>query len=333
VPRSLLLTAALASALALTGCAGPAATGSKAESLSAVPIAAKAAVKPAADCKDGRPPVASLAPGDITTDPSSMTNSPTLDRIKKSGHLTVGTSGDVLLWGARNPTTGQLEGYDIDLLKQIAKRLNVPISYKVITYAQRLTALESESVDLVAHTMTINCARWAGTKPQPNAINFSSEYYTAGQKVLVRSDSAVDRIQELKGKKVCVPQASTNATQIEGMGLDVVELPVIGDCLVKFQEGEVVAITGDDTVLAGFAAQDAYAKVVGAAFSSEPYGLGINKDDPQFTRFVNAVLEELRQEGTLQSLYTTWMADAVGGARPAIPQPQYGRSVSALGRP
>ena len=334
VPRRLLLSAAIASAsvLVLAGCAK---SGEKtaAETLSAVPVAATAAIKPAANCKDGLPPVASLAPGNITTDPSTITKSLTLDNIRKNGRLTVGTSGDVLLWGARNPDNGNLEGYDIQVLGEVAKALGVPISYKVINYAQRLTALQNRSVDLVAHTMTINCDRWQGTGKAPNAINFSSEYYAAGQKVLVRADDLkrYRRIQDLKGQKVCVPAASTNVDQVQGLGLNLVELDVIGDCLVKFQEGEVAAITGDDTVLAGFAAQDSYAEVVGEAFSSEPYGLGINVGDPQFTRFVNAVLERMRSDGTLTRIYNATMGIAIPGA-PTPPKAMYGRETANLDR-
>jgi polar amino acid transport system substrate-binding protein len=112
----------------------------------------------------------------------------------------------------------------------------------------------------------------------------------------------------------------------------VVALDVIGDCLVKFQEGEVVAITGDDTVLAGFVAQDDYARVVGSAISEEPYGLGIKASDTVFTRFVNAVLEKLRADGSLNRFYRDTMGAAIGGATPPVPQPVYGRDVTKLGR-
>ena len=328
VRRRLAAALASASALALAAC-GNAVSAPE----SAPAVVRPAAVTKAANCKDGLPPVASFAPGSITSDPASVKQSPTMARIKKVGRLTVGTSGDVLLWGARNPDTGQLEGYDIDLLKAIAAKLDVPIAYKVINYGQRLPSLEKASVDLVAHTMTINCARWQGSDGQPNAINFSSEYYPAGQKVLVRADSRAKRVEDLKGQKVCVPAASTNVDNVAKMGLDLVELDVVGDCLVMFQEGEVVGITGDDTVLAGFAAQDPYARVIGDPFSAEPYGLGVSAGDPAFTRFVNAVLEEMRSDGSLQRLYDKWMADAVTGAAPAIPQPVYGRDVDRLGRP
>jgi polar amino acid transport system substrate-binding protein len=341
IPRSALLiaTSATVSALALAGCAAAVGGAAKPDAAAeaAVPAAAPlAAATP--NCKDGKSPVASLAPGNITTDPNSITKSPTLDRIKKNGYLTVGTSSDVLLWGATNPKNGNLEGFDIDVVGEVAKALGLKpnqIQYKVVNYGQRLTSLKKGDVDIVAHTMTINCARWQGanTASAPNAINFSSEYYLAGQRVLVRSDdTTTNRIQDLKGKPVCVPAGSTNVENVKGMGLKLVQLAVIGDCLVKFQEGEVVAITGDDTVLAGFAYQDPYAKVVGPRFSQEPYGLGINADDPQFTQFVNAVLEKLRADGTLKAIYAKTMGAALGGAAPPVPQPVYGRILSKLGR-
>jgi polar amino acid transport system substrate-binding protein len=341
--RSIVLavSALSVSVFAVTGC-GVATDGSTQSSSGAKAAAPAVALRAASvadtNCKDGKNQVASLAPGAITADPSTVKNSTTLARIRKTGHLTVGTSSDVKLWGATNPKTGDLEGFDIDVIGEVAKALGLQpnqIVYKVVNYGQRLTSLKSGAVDLVAHTMTINCARWQGanTASAPNPINFSSEYYQAGQRVLVRSDSPAKEIEDLKGQKVCVPAGSTNVGNVEKMGLDLVQLDVIGDCLVKFQEGEVVAITGDDTVLAGFRAQDpVYSKVIGRKFSEEPYGLGINAGDTEFTRYVNAVLEKLRADGTLTKIYKNTMGTAISDPPPAVPQPVYGRDLSKLAR-
>jgi polar amino acid transport system substrate-binding protein len=95
-------------------------------------------------------------------------------------------------------------------------------------------------------------------------------------------------------------------------------------CLVLFQRGEVDAITGDDTVLAGLAAQDPYARVVGTAFSAEPYGLGFNSKDVDLVRFVNGVLEQMRKDGRLTRSYDRWLRPALGPA-PTPPAPVYGR--------
>ena len=341
MPRSLSLTASMiaVSALGLSGCGSPA-TGSVEVKAAPAAAAIAAAVKDT-KCKDGQNQVASLAPGGIGVSENTWPSGSTMAAIKKRGYLIVGTSGDVELWGATDPKTGELKGYDIDLLAAMATAIGVDPKktvYKVVNYGERLISLEDKSVDLVAHTMTINCDRWQGTGSAPNAINFSSEYYRAGQRLLVRSNSKVTRIQELGGQTLCVPSKSTNEALVQQLNkqmktpVKVVALDVIGDCLVKFQEGEVVAITGDDTVLAGFAAQDDYARVVGTAISEEPYGLGIKASDPDFTRFVNAVLEKLRSDGSLDRFYRDTMGTAIAGSPPPIPQPVYGRDLAKLGR-
>ena len=93
-----------------------------------------------------------------------------------------------------------------------------------------------------------------------------------------------------------------------------------------FQQGEVDAITGDDTVLAGLASQDPYAEVVDApAFTAEPYGLGVNQENVDLVRFVNGVLEEVRADGRWTESYDTWLADSLGEA-PDPPEPVYGRT-------
>ena len=113
------------------------------------------------------------------------------------------------------------------------------------------------------------------------------EYYRSGQKVLVRKGEAtqsggpIGGIEDLAGKKVCAPDGSTSMTKLRTFTGR--RRPVGADthtgCLVLFQQGEVDAITGDDTVLAGLAAQDPYAEVVQApAFTAEPYGLGVNQE-------------------------------------------------------
>jgi polar amino acid transport system substrate-binding protein len=251
----------------------------------------------------------------------------------------VGTSADVLLWGASDPKTGDLRGFDIDVLNAVAKAIDVPVTYKVITYAQRLPSLKNGDVDLVAHTMTINCPRWQGPAngtvdaSAPNAINFSSEYYLAGQRVLVRADSSATSIDQLKDATVCVPAGSTNVGAAQKRGIKhLVQQAEVGDCLVLFQEGEVDAITGDDTVLAGFADQDPFARIVGDAFTQEPYGLGINAEDTQFTKYVNAVLQQMRDDGSLAALTRKWMGAALNGKVPPVPPATYGRNVDKLGR-
>ncbi len=227
--------------------------------------------------------------------PNEMPDGTKMAEIQQAGRLIVGVSGDTLLFGSRNPLSGDIEGFDIEVLKEVARAIfgeggEDKIVYKVITYAQRLPALEARDVDIVAHTMTINCNRWL-------RINFSSVYYQAGQKVLVKTGSGFESIEDLADAeaRVCAPEGSTNIDEILDPdepayeGIVVVPKPDITDCLVAMQQGLAEATTGDDTVLAGFAAQDPSTELVGDAFTEEPYGLGMNRDDVDLVQFVNAV--------------------------------------------
>jgi polar amino acid transport system substrate-binding protein len=243
-------------------------------------------------------------------------------KIKNQGRLIAGVSADTMLLGSRNPLNGQIQGFDIEMLKAVSKAIfNDPnkIEFKVITTAQRIPALTDGSVDIVARAMTITCARW-------EQIDFSTQYYQAGQKVLVAKGSTVKRMEDLKGKKVCAPNGSTSMDKLKTFpGLIPVGSDTHTGCLVLFQQGEVDAITGDDTILAGLAAQDPYATVVQApAFTEEPYGLGISKKNTDFVKFVNGVLAQMRTDGQWTTAYNTWLKDALGPA-PTPPTAVYGR--------
>jgi polar amino acid transport system substrate-binding protein len=97
--------------------------------------------------------------------------------------------------------------------------------------------------------------------------------------------------------------------------------PAFGDCLVAFQQNEVDAISTDDTILAGMATQDPFARVVGPKFTEEPYGMAMSKDHPEFTRFVNAVLARNRADGTWARTYEKWLG--ASGATPPPPAAVY----------
>ena len=273
--------------------------------------------------------VQSYAPPAVMPEPGRMPAGSTMDTIRKRGRLIAGVSADTLLLGARNPVSGRIEGFDIDVLRGVSQAIfgdPNKVELKVITAAQRLPALKDGTVDIVARNMTITCARW-------KEIAFSSEYYRSGQKVLVRlgerteSGGPISGIEDLAGKKVCAPNGSTSMdklrtfTNVEAVGAD-----THTGCLVLFQQGAVDGITGDDTVLAGLAAQDPYAAVVQApAFTAEPYGLGVNSKNVDFVQFVNGVLEEMKDDGRWTKSYNTWLADSLGKA-PAPPRPVYGRA-------
>ncbi|MEV0897514.1 glutamate ABC transporter substrate-binding protein [Actinoplanes sp. NPDC049802] len=239
--------------------------------------------------------------------------------IRERGHLILGTSQDTLLFSSRNPFTGAIEGFDVDMAREISRAVfGSPdkVRILVIPRSRRVEAVAKGEVDLAINTMTTNCARW-------QQVDFSTVYYEAGQKVLVGKDSTVTRIEDLHDRPVCAADGSTSLENLAKV--DPKPIPVarrdFGECLVAFQQNEVEAISTDDTILAGLAAQDPYAKVVGPPFTREPYAIAVSKEHRDLTEFVNAVLERMRADGTWKRVYDRWLHDS--GPAPKPPAADY----------
>ena len=239
-----------------------------------------------------------------------------MQAIRERGRLIIGTSQDTLLFASRDPFTAEIEGFDVDMGREIAKAIfGSPdrMEIRVVPRAKRVEAVRKGTVDLVVNTMTTNCARW-------EQVDFSTVYFEAGQRLLVGKDSKAQRIEDMGGRPVCAAAGSTSLENIGKVSPQPVAVarPDFGECLVAFQRGEVEGISTDDTILAGLAAQDPYAKVVGLPFTEEPYAIAIDKKHPELTRFVNAVLERMRADGTWKSLHDRWLGDSGPAPQPPV---------------
>ncbi|WP_229072561.1 glutamate ABC transporter substrate-binding protein [Actinoplanes sp. DH11] len=306
---------ALAGLVAVAGCTGPD------PAPPAPPIAPAPAVSGPAAATPSCDPRASFRPQGALPAPGRMPAGSRMAQIQKNGRLVLGTSQDSLLFSSRNAFTGRVEGFDIDMGRLIAQAIfgdPDKLRIKVIPHEDRTKVFgqPGNDVDLVINTMTANCARW-------QEVDFSTVYLETGQRLLVGKDSTVDGLDDLGGQGVCAAAGSTSLVNIDKAPADPV--PVAkggwGECLVAFQQNEVAAVSTDDTILAGLAAQDPFAKVVGPRFTEEPYGIAISKEHPDLTRFVNAVLERSRADGTWRSTYDRWLS-ALGPA-PRPPAARY----------
>ncbi|WP_148615673.1 glutamate ABC transporter substrate-binding protein [Nocardioides rubriscoriae] len=307
------LLAATAAVLVLAGCGGYDATVVPPPSQTPAP-AAPVTTKP---CTNDGTEVRSYDPAEGSRDGADV------QRIRERGRLVAGVAADTLLLGARNPDTGDLEGFDIDMANAIAAEIfgtaEGHVEFKVITAADRIKFLQNGTIDVVARNMTVNCARW-------QLIAFSQVYFDAGQKVLVGKGSGITSIEDLAGKRICAPTGTTSIDNIQKIAPDAIPVEA-GDnsaCMIKFQNGEADGVSTDDTVLAGLAAQDPYAVVLDTApLTREPYGIGVNKDNVSLVRLINGVLEDMRRDGRWQQYYDATLRPFLGkGQQPA---PLYGR--------
>ena len=177
---------------------------------------------------------------------------------------------------------------------------------------QREYDIQHGLVDIVAHTMTIACGRL-------KREDSSSVHFDAHQRVLVLKNSKATSLDDLHGQKVCATTGSDSVDRIQAHKAIAVQVPYWTDCLVLLQQGDVAAISTDDSILDGLAAQDPWTKLVGPQLTDEPYGLAISKQHPDFVRFVNAVLEQLRTNGQWDASYRHWIGNPAG----QMPQAHY----------
>jgi polar amino acid transport system substrate-binding protein len=304
----------LVGAVALAGCgstSGDALHSSLSALRATTPPQKASTPDPNTHCKDR---TASLRPSGAPPAPGRLPAGSFMATIARHGKLIAGVDQNTLLFAYRNPFNGQLEGFEIDMLRELARALfgdPNAIEFRALTTAQRIPAVQDGSVDVVADAVSITCYRRTLT-------DFSSVYYHAVQRVLVPKTSRVGSIRDLGGKRVCATRGSTTIARLTRLPEGVIPFPVAQrtDCLVSLQEGEVDAISSDDAILLGLKAQDPYTKIVGPAIADEPYAMAISKAHPDFVRFVNGVLARMRADGRWAAIYRRWL-----GRYQATPSP------------
>ena len=197
----------------------------------------------------------------------------------------------------------QYAGFDVEVAKYVAKELGYAedkITFKESPSAQRETLIESGQVQLVFATYSI-------TDDRKQKVTFGGPYFVAGQDLLVKNDNTdITGPDTMNGKKLCSVTGSTSAKKIKDNYASTVQLQeydTYSKCVEALSSGTIDAVTTDNVILAGFAAQSQYQgklKVVGSPFSEERYGVGLKKGDTELCGKVNAAIEKMISDGSWQ---------------------------------
>ena len=233
-----------------------------------------------------------------------VAGSPTFARIKSAGKVVVGVKFDQPNLGYKD-TSGKRCGFDIEIAQMLASKLGVDpskIEYKEIPSANRETAIKGGEIDYYVGTYSI-------TDKRKKDVSFAGPYFIAGQDLLVRKDdSSITGKETLKGKKVCSATGSTPIQRVRDEKLtedsNIVEFKTYSECVSQLLDKKVDAVTTDDAILKGYAAQRPDdLKVIGKPFSVEKYGIGLARDDKALRAFLNDSLEAAEKDGTWQKIY------------------------------
>ena len=216
-----------------------------------------------------------------------------------NGKLTIGIAFDQP--GLSLKTGDSYTGFDVDTATYVAAALGVPaanITWKQADGDERQRLLTSGEADLIVTTFSI-------TDERKQQIDFAGPYFVAHQDLLVRrNEEEITSPETLNGRRLCSVPGTTSAANVKEKYLgqiDLVELPTFSDCVKALADSQVDAVTTDDVILAGFAAEDQYRgklRVIGKGFSDEIYGIGIKKGDTAMVEKVNAALKQYIDDGS-----------------------------------
>jgi glutamate transport system substrate-binding protein len=221
-----------------------------------------------------------------------------LGRASANDRLTIAVSYDQPGMAVRR-LDGSYRGFDVDVAKFIANEFGVKeqnITWKEAQPGNRETLLTSGEADLVVSTYSI-------TDKRKELIDFVGPYFVAGQDLLVRmNETRIDGPKSLNASlRLCSTAGSTSAAYVRDQfanDVKMVEYAKFSDCVTALLAENVDAVTTDDVLLAGYAAQNPeLLRVVGDPFSKEEYGVGLHRNDPASKAKVQAALQKMIDTG------------------------------------
>lgn len=229
----------------------------------------------------------------------------TLSQIMKRGQVVIGVKTDAYPFGYLDKN-GNYAGYDVELGKLIGKKLfgaGGRVKFVPVTSSNRIMKLYSEDIDMVIATMSI-------TKNRAQILDFSNPYYVAGQSLLVRANSPIKSLRDLKGRKAIIVFGSTSEQSLRGavQNLGIIGYRTYGEAYRALKQGKADAVVSDDTILVGYALKDRSVKLLPKRFSKEPYAVAFRKgpESEGLIHAVNTVISEETRNGNLRKILKSY---------------------------
>lgn len=282
-----------------------------------VAAAAMGAVLALAACGGGGSGTTTASPASASFEAGS-----TMATLAQKGTLTIGTKFDQPGFGLQG-LDGTPAGFDVEIAKLVAAGLGIPadkIKWTETPSKVREEVIEQGKVDYVVATYTINDKR-------KQRITFAGPYYTAGQDIMVaKTETKITGPDSFKANptaKVCSVTGSTPSEKIKeylAKPDQLVLFDVYSKCADALRTGQVQAVTTDNVILLGLVSKsDGQFKILGNAFTEEPYGIGIKKGDVAFCTFINGVLKKAAESGAYAKAWQDTAGKIEGAQAPDLP--------------
>jgi putative glutamine transport system substrate-binding protein len=248
----------------------------------------------------------SSAPSKTASSNGTSSKPADIQKIIDRGTLKVGVKVDVPKYGYKDPSTGKIDGFEIDIARAVAKKIlgdESKIDLQAVTAKTRGPLLDSGEIDMVAATFTI-------TEERKKSYNFSDPYFTDGVGLLVKKDSGISSFKDLNGKKIGVAQSSTTKTALQdeankqGIKVTFSEFASYPEIKTALSSGRVDCFSVDGAILLGYL--DDNTKILSDKFSPQNYGIASKKDNTELAKVINETITEMKSSGDLQKLIDKW---------------------------
>lgn len=276
-----------------------------------------------AACQGGTSPSTSASGASADTACAGVSGDDHLARVCEAGKLVVSTDPAYPPQSSLNPDTGEYEGFDIDVAKEIAARLGVEVEFTDPTFDAVVAGNWSGRWDVSVGSVTV-------TEERKSVLDFTQPYYFTPAQLAAQADSDIESVDDLAGKVVCVGEATTYLDWIEGSltlpeeagdvasvpdGMTSTTLPTDIDCAEAWRSGRS-DFEGWLTALPtaqGAIDEDYPVKLVGDPVFFEPLAVAFDKsveDGDSLVAAVDEIIGAMHDDGTLTTLSEQWYGGA-----------------------
>jgi polar amino acid transport system substrate-binding protein len=258
--------------------------------------------------KPAQPEKPTPTPAETTVTETPTAKETPAFKLVKPGVLTVGMDATYPPFEYINETTKEFEGFDVDLMKEIAKRLDLEVEFKNVAWEGIIPGLVAHKYDCICSAMTI-------TEERAKQVNFSKPYFIASQVIVVRAnDDRIKDVKDLEGKIVGVQLGTTGeyfARDLlkQGIKFELRTYDTTPDALLDLKNGNIDAVIIDNGIALWMAKKcpEDYKVVTGnKTLTYEEYGIAVAKDNPELLKAINKALEEIKKDGTYDKIYQKW---------------------------
>ena len=213
---------------------------------------------------------------------------------------------------------GHVQGFDIDLIKAIAKAEGFNVKFKTMAFDGLIPSLQANSIDVAVAGITIK-------KSRMESVNFSNAYYKSGLSVLVRKDSDIKGFDDLKGHIIATKKATSSVDYAISHGIDAKNIKQFQNIDQAYQTlvtGGADAVLFDNPVNADFKASHDNVKIVGDLLTGEYYGIAVSKKETDLLKKINDGLQKVTADGTYQKLFDKYFGGDKNGMVTDVKTPE-----------